>query len=205
MNFRCISHHSFWCFSGTFFKKLSCRISSFFEGLLFERHAFYTVNTMVLTHSAHRKSLVSISEKKKTKKNNFSLNSQTVSTSNFHSFSRVWIQCTSASLFYRFFHQKCHQNEANNYLADRPGRGPSSDGRFWPHFGLPFGSLGLPFGSLGLPFGSLGLPFGSLGLPFGSLGLTFGTLGLTFGSLLASFGSLLLSPGHFFHIFMYFR
>jgi len=58
MNFRCISHHSFWCFSGTFFQKLSCRISFFFEGLLFERHAFYTVNTMVLTHSAPPKKLV---------------------------------------------------------------------------------------------------------------------------------------------------
>ena len=86
MNFRCFSHHSFGCFSGTFFQQLSCRNSSFSEVLLFERPAFYTVNTMVLTHSAPRKSLVSISEKNE-KKNIFSLNSQTVFTSNFHSFS----------------------------------------------------------------------------------------------------------------------
>ena len=63
MNFPCNSHHFFGCFSATFFQQVSCRNSSFFDILLFERHAFYTVNTMVLTHSAHRKSLVTISQK----------------------------------------------------------------------------------------------------------------------------------------------
>ena len=63
MNFPCNSHHFFGCFSGTFFQQVSCRKSSFFNILLFERHAFYTVNTMVLRHSAHRKSSVPISQK----------------------------------------------------------------------------------------------------------------------------------------------
>ena len=82
MIFRCNSHHTFSCFSDTFFRQLSCRNSSFSEVLLFERPAFYTVNTMVLTHSAPRKSLVSISEKNE--KNNFSLNSQTAFASKNH-------------------------------------------------------------------------------------------------------------------------
>ena len=63
MNFPCNSHHFFGCFSGTFFQQLARRKSSFFKILLFERHAFYTVNTMVLRHSAHRKSSVPISQK----------------------------------------------------------------------------------------------------------------------------------------------
>ena len=63
MKFTCISHHFFGCFSGTFFQQLARRKSSFFKILLFERHAFYTVNTMVLRHSAHRKSSVPISQK----------------------------------------------------------------------------------------------------------------------------------------------
>ena len=63
MKFPCNSHHFFGCFSGTFFQQLARRKSSFFKILLFERHAFYTVNTMVLRHSAHRKSLVPISQK----------------------------------------------------------------------------------------------------------------------------------------------
>ena len=63
INFTSNSHHFFRCFSGTFFQQVSCRKSSFFNILLFERHAFYTVNTMVLRHSAHRKSSVPISQK----------------------------------------------------------------------------------------------------------------------------------------------
>ena len=54
-------------FFGMFFGRLSCRNTLFSEVLLFRRPAFYTVNTMVLTHSAPRKSLVSIPEKNEKK------------------------------------------------------------------------------------------------------------------------------------------
>ena len=86
MNFRSISHHSFRSFLCMYLRRVSCRFSSFSEILLFRRHAFYTVNTMVLTHSAPRKNLVSTSEKNE-KKNNLSLNFKTVFASKNHQFS----------------------------------------------------------------------------------------------------------------------
>ena len=85
MNFRSISHHSFRFFLGMFFRSLSCRFSPFFEILLFRRPAFYTVNTMVFTHSALAENLNSALEK--TKIINFSINFETVFASNFHQFS----------------------------------------------------------------------------------------------------------------------
>ena len=72
-------------FFSMFLRRFSFRFAPFSGFLLFGRHAFYTVNTMVFTHSALAENLNSALEK--TKVINFSINFETVFASNFHQFS----------------------------------------------------------------------------------------------------------------------
>ena len=196
-----------WYFFSMFFRRFSFRFSPFFVFLLFRRHAFYTVNTMVFSLSALAQNRKSI--RRKAAKNTFSEEFQRPFPNRFASVFGDWNTVYQRSAFLSRPAPEMAPKRTQNFLPHGGGsqslRRSRASGASLSILASLLAPFWLPFGSLGLPFGSLGLPFGSLGLPFGTLALTFGTLGLTFGSLLASFGSLLLSPGHFFHIFMHFR
>ena len=197
INFRCVSHHSFWYFSGMFFKKFSCRISSFFEGLLFERPAFYTVNTMVLTHSAPPESLVSIPEKNE-KKTFFRLISRLFLHRKNINFRVLEYSVRAHRFFIVFFIKNVTKMRPN--LRERTPR--VADPPLMEDFGLTLGSLWPPFGHFWLPLDPFWLPLAPFWLPFGSLLAPFWLQWAHFWHPLAHFYSprgsifwLLTSPG----------
>ena len=147
MNFRSISHHSFRSFWGMYLRRLSCRFSPFSEFLLFGRHAFYTVNTMVLTHPAPRKNLISISEKKGTILI-FRLIRRLFLHRIFIRF-RVLEYSVRAQRFFIVFFIK-NVTKMRPDLTEQtewsPNHAPRHTfGSLRTHFGLPLGSLSAPF------------------------------------------------------------
>ena len=172
----------------------------FFDFILFRRHAFYPIKTMVLAHSTLSENLNYILKTNQ----QYQISSQC----RYHfriEFSSIFMTFSasiSTSIFSSNFNGKWLQNGSKKH----PGN-PSksmlfatlSESRFLDAFWSPFGPpFGFPFGSLWSLLGFLWLTFGSLWLTFGALWLPFGFLWLPFGSLLVPFGSLLVPLGSHF-------
>ena len=147
----------------------------FFDFLLFRRHAFYPIKTMVLTHSTVSENLILIL--KYIKKIRSPLNVGTIFASNFHQFPCLFQHRFSHRFFRCFFMENGSQiGDFGDHFCDflmtffglRAKIVPGSIlVTFLAPFWTPFGSLWAPFGSLWLPFVSLLVPLLYPLAPFG--------------------------------------